>query len=168
MNRGRREPYQGAHSFKIGATDGLIDSAAPGVDIDELVARVRQRVSALRERPHGPVPLDAFSLRSSVFIDSLEANTNIADQKLQIRTQWPSNIGTAFPFAFEGVRRRCLSGLAFLFKDQRHVNAALVAAFREQISLNRQLVEQLRALREDLEMLGEALHVEETGAERER
>jgi hypothetical protein len=44
----------------------------------------------------------------------------------------------------------------------------LVAAFREQISLNRQLVEQLRALREDLEMLGEALHVEETGAERER
>ena len=129
----------------------MIDSAAPGVDLEELVARVRQRVAEMREAPTGHVALDARELRSSVFIDSLEAHTNIADQKLQIRTQWPSNIGTPFPFGFSRVRRTCLSLLAFLFKDQRHVNAALVAAFRDQISLNRQLIEQVRALRDELE-----------------
>lgn len=146
----------------------MIDSAASGVDVDELVARVRARVGALRDRPAGHVPLDALSLRSSVFIDSLEAHTNIADQKLQIRTQWPSNIGTSFPFGFARVRRLCLSGLAFLFKDQRHVNEALVAAFREQISLNRQLAEQLHALREDLDALAATLRAGETEAGRER
>jgi hypothetical protein len=127
----------------------VIDSAAPGIDVGELAARVRQRVSALRERPERDVPLDALALRSSVFIDMLEAHTNIADQKQQIRTQWPSNIGTPFPFGIARVRRLCLSALAFLFKDQRHVNAALVAAFRDQVSFNRQLIEQLRALRDE-------------------
>ena len=129
----------------------MIDSAAPGIDVEELAARVRQRVSEMRDRPDGHVPLDAPALRSSVFIDMLEAHTNIADQKQQIRTQWPSNIGTPFPFGIARIRRACLSALAFLFKDQRHVNAALVAAFRDQISFNRQLIDQLRTLREELD-----------------
>jgi hypothetical protein len=43
--------------------------------------------------------------------------------------------------------------LAFLFKDQRHVNQALVAALREQVSLNRQLIEQIQMLRDDVETL---------------
>jgi hypothetical protein len=129
----------------------VIDKAAPGIDIGDLVTRVRQRVSEIRSRPDGHVPLDAPALRSSVFIDLLEAHTNIADQKQQIRTQWPSNIGTPFPFGFAKVRHVCLRALAFLFKDQRHVNAALVAAFRDQISFNRQLIDQLRSLREELE-----------------
>jgi hypothetical protein len=128
----------------------LIDSAAPGIDVEELAARVRQRVSEMRDRPEGHAPLDALALRSGVFIDMLEAHTNIADQK-QIRTQWPSNIGSPFPFGLARVRRVCLSALAFLFKDQRHVNAALVAAFRDQISFNRQLIEQLRALRDEVD-----------------
>jgi len=129
----------------------LIESAAPGIDVTELVARVRQRVAELREGPPGLVPFDALELRSGVFVDSLEAHTNIADQKLQIRSQWPSNIASTFPFGFAWVRRTSLALLAFLFKDQRHVNAALVAAFRDQISLNRQLIEQIRALRNELD-----------------
>jgi hypothetical protein len=129
----------------------LIESAAPGIDVAELVARVRARVTELRESPQRHVPLDALELRSGVFVEALEAHTNIADQKTQIRTQWPSHIGTPFPFGFAAVRRTCLALLSFLFKDQRHVNAALVAAFRDQISLNRQLIEQIRALRERLD-----------------
>jgi len=138
----------------------MIESAAPGVNVEELVARVRERVAEIRERPHGPAALDALTLRSSVFIDSLEAYANIADQKAQIRTQWPSHVGTAFPFGFARVRRLCLDGLAFVFKDQRHVNTALVAAFREQISLNRQLIEQLNALRDELDVLRAAIEPE--------
>jgi hypothetical protein len=135
----------------------MIESAAPGVNVEELVARVRARVSEIRDRPAGHVPLDALTLRSSVFIDSLEGHTNIADQKLQVRTQWPSHIGSGFPFGFPRVRNLCLAALAFLFKDQRHVNVALVAAFREQISLNRQLIEQMHALRDEIDALRGAI-----------
>ena len=138
-------------------TDTVIESAAPGVNVEELVARVRARVSEIRDRPAGQVPLDALTLRSSVFIDSLEGHTNIADQKLQIRMQWPSHIGSGFPFGFQRVRALCLAALAFLFKDQRHVNAALVAAFREQISFNRQLIEQMHALRDEIDALRGAI-----------
>jgi hypothetical protein len=46
-----------------------------------------------------------------------------------------------------------LDGLSFIFKDQRHVNQAIVAAFRESISLNRQLIEQVEALRQEIEAL---------------
>jgi hypothetical protein len=54
-------------------------------------------------------------------------------------------------FGSQKLRRLVLRALAFLFKDQRHVNEALVAAFRESISLNRQLIEQIEILRRDHE-----------------
>ncbi|MFY9781198.1 MAG: hypothetical protein WAJ85_11915 [Candidatus Baltobacteraceae bacterium] len=115
--------------------------------------RLRKRVSEIRNRPHGHVPIDAFSLRSNVFVNAVEAFSNIADQKSQIRTQWPSNLGATFPFNVAAFRKASLKALAFLFKDQRHVNQALVKALREQVSLNRQLIEQVQMLRDDVEML---------------
>lgn len=131
----------------------MIESAGPEVDVDDLMARLRRRVSELRERPHGGLPVNALWLRTNLFTNSMEAYANIADQKLQIRTQWPSNVGDRFPFRIEFVRRVSLQLLGFLFKDQRHVNAALVAVCREQISLNRHLAEQIQLLRDELEAL---------------
>jgi hypothetical protein len=131
----------------------MIESANDAIDVDGLMARLRKRVSELRDRPQGHVAIDAFSVRANVFVNALEAFANIADQKSQIRTQWPSNIGTSFPFNSEAVRKLSLKLLAFLFKDQRHVNFALVTALREQVSLNRQLIEQIGRLRDDVEAL---------------
>jgi hypothetical protein len=129
----------------------MIESAGSGVDVDGLMARLRKRVFDIRDRPAGVLPINALSLRSNVFINSLEAYTNIADLKTQIRTRWPSNIGATFPFNVAAVRDASLKALAFLFKDQRHVNVALIAALREQTSLNRHLIEQMQLLRDELE-----------------
>ena len=74
----------------------MIESAGSGVDVDGLMARLRKRVFDIRDRPAGALPINALSLRSNVFINSLEAYTNIADLKTQIRTRWPSNIGATF------------------------------------------------------------------------
>jgi len=131
----------------------VIESTNDGIDVDDLMARLRKRVSEMRDRPQGHVPINAFSLRANVFVNAVEAFSNIADQKSQIRTQWPSNIGTVFPFKSAAMRKVSLKLLAFLFKDQRHVNNALVMALREQVSLNRQLIEQIQVLRDDVEAL---------------
>jgi hypothetical protein len=136
-----------------GTAKTMIESENSGIDVDALMARLRKRVSEIRDRPQGHVPINAFSLRSNVFVNALEAFSNIADQKSQIRTQWPSNIGTSFPFNVVSLRKFSLTLLAFLFKDQRHVNQALVMALREQVSLNRQLIEQIQVLRDDVEAL---------------
>jgi len=133
----------------------MIESENTDVDVDALMARLRERIADLRERPQARVPINALSLRSSVFINSLEAYTNIAEQKTQVRTQWPSNIGSSFPFNVPRVRDVGLQMLAFFFKDQRHVNQAPVPAFREQVNLNRHLVEQIQLLRDEIESLKE-------------
>ncbi len=129
----------------------MIESASSGVDVDALMTRLRERVFEIRERPAGHVPPSTLSLRSNVFINSLEAYTNIADLKTQVRTRWPSNIGATFPFNVARLRGVSLKLLAFLFKDQRHVNVALIAALREQTSLNRHLIEQMQMLRDEFE-----------------
>lgn len=131
----------------------MIESGNDDVDVAELMERLRKRVSDVRSRPEGHVPIDAFSLRSNVYVNAVEAQANIADQKSQIRTQWPSHIGATFPFNIGAVRRLSLALLSFLFKDQRHVNQALVRALREQVYLSRQLIEQIEALRTDFEPL---------------
>jgi O-antigen chain-terminating methyltransferase len=131
----------------------MLESTNSEIDVDALMERLRKRVGEVRDRPHEHVPIDAFSLRSNVFVNALEAFSNIADQKSQIRAQWPSNIGSVFPFSIAKVRGVSLRLLAFLFKDQRHVNSALILALREQVSLNRKLIEQIQALRNDVEAL---------------
>lgn len=131
----------------------VIESGNDDVDVDELMERLRTRVSEVRNRPEGHVPINAFSLRSNVYLNAVEAHANIADQKSQIRTQWPSHLGATFPFSIGAVRKISLAMLSFLFKDQRHVNQALVRALREQVHLSRQLIEQIEALRADVETL---------------
>lgn len=119
--------------------------------------RLRNRLSQLEKGHEELLPRKAVALRNSVFINSLEAFVNTADQKSQVRTQWPSQL--AGPLFCSGrMRKAFLQVLAFIFKDQRHVNEAIIAAFRESISLNRQLIEQLEALRRDHEALKTTLH----------
>lgn len=134
----------------------MIESANESVDVDVLMDRLRARVSELRERRPTSDPLGARALRGNVFINALEAYANIADRKAQIRSQWPSHIGDRFPFKVEKLRIVSLRLLAFLFKDQRHVNVAVISALREQISLNRHLVEQIALLRDELDALKRA------------
>lgn len=128
----------------------MLETRNPEIDVDALMLRLRSRVSELERGHDDSLSGKALALRNSVFINSLEAFINIADQKAQVRTQWPSHLAVP-TFGSQKLRRLVLRALAFLFKDQRHVNEALVAAFRESISLNRQLIEQIEILRRDHE-----------------
>ena len=134
----------------------MIETSNTDVDVDALMARLRERVSALRERAEPDVPPTALSLRTGVFINSLEALVNLADQRAQVRTHWPSHLHGPI-FGLPRVRSLALRSLAFIFKDQRNVNNALIGAFRESISLNRHLTEQIGLLRDELEVVKRAL-----------
>ncbi len=138
---------------RTGPREAMIDSANAAIDVDALMDRLRERVAEVRQKGPAGDPLGARALRGNLFINALEAYANIADRKSQIRSQWPSHIGDRFPFKIERIRVVSLKLLAFLFKDQRHVNVAIVSALREQISLNRHLVEQIANLREQVDAL---------------
>ena len=98
----------------------MIETANPEIDVDGLMLRLRSRVEELRHNGHQELlPVNAIKLRSNVFINSLEAFANIADQKSQVRTQWPSHLGGPL-FRVARVRKLFLDGLSFVFKDQRH------------------------------------------------
>jgi O-antigen chain-terminating methyltransferase len=141
----------------------MLETRNPEIDVDALMLRLRSRVSELERGHDESLPGKTLALRNSVFINSLEAFINIADQKAQLRTQWPSHLGGPI-FGSSKLRWLVLRALAFLFKDQRHVNEAFIAAFRESISLNRQLIEQVEILRRDHETLKKS--VSESAAER--
>ena len=130
----------------------MIESSNPDVNVDALVQRVRERVRELGSRTGATIPFNALNLRSGVFLNAVEALVNIADQRAQVRTQWPSRLA-ANVFRSAKLRTVGLRILAFLFKDQRHVNEALIAAFRESIDLDRHLIEQIHLLRDELEEL---------------
>jgi O-antigen chain-terminating methyltransferase len=115
--------------------------------------RLRDRVSELRDRSPGDVSINVLSLRNGVSINSLEAYVNIADQKAQIRTEWPSHAPRFFLFRIAKLRSLALRALALVFKDQRHVNQATISALRESVSLNRHLIEQIEILRAEIESI---------------
>jgi hypothetical protein len=134
----------------------MIETSNADVDVDALMARLRERVSALRARNEPDVSVTAITLRTAVFVNSLEALVNLADQRAQVRTHWPSHFHGPI-FGLPALQKIALRGLALIFKDQRNVNQALIGAFRESIGLNRHLIEQIGLLRDELEVVKRAL-----------
>lgn len=134
----------------------MLETRNPEIDVDALMMRLRNRIAEFQLESREIVPSQTIALRNNVFVNSLEAFVNIADQKAQVRTEWPSHIVAPLA-ANTKLRKVFLDLLAFLFKDQRHVNQSLIAAFRESISLNRHLIEQVEALRKDHESLKKAI-----------
>lgn len=132
----------------------MLESRNPHVDVEALAQRVRDEVARVR---HSRVTAVAgeriLTLRGSVNVDAIESWVAIADQKARVRTKWPNHLRIPAFAGSNQMQRLVLGVLAFLFKDQRHVNEAFIAAFRESIALNRQLIEQVRLLRDRVEEL---------------
>jgi hypothetical protein len=131
----------------------MLESENPYIDIADLLERVQAEVARVYHSRASDIAEErVLTLRGSVNLGAIESWVTIADQRSRIRTKWPSHLR----FALSSSRRLqgvALKVLAFLFKDQRHVNEALIAAFRESITLNRHLIEQLELLRERIEAL---------------
>lgn len=125
----------------------MLERNNPDLNVDELMKKVHGEV-AKRHLRHslddGAATLPADALAA---VASIEAALVVAEEKSQIRARWSGRLNR-FPFsASPGLQRLGLRILAFLFKDQRHVNGALIQALRESLSMNARLAEQVDQLR---------------------
>ena len=68
-----------------------------------------------------------------------------ADSKNARRMQWPNRL-RIFPFTVPIVQRVALRALGYLFRDQRHVNDALIQATRALLAANEALQARVAAL----------------------
>ncbi len=117
-----------------------------GVDVDDVMSRVQDAVA---KRSVGITSLTETSRRrSGNAFDAIEPLIEIAQAKSEVRTAWSGRLQNLL-FSVPGSRRLALRLLAFLFRDQRHVNLALTAALREMVAINRELSQRLVALEID-------------------
>jgi hypothetical protein len=121
----------------------MIDRNNSGIDVDDLMARIQDEV-ARRSIGFAPSVADSWNGEQRGF-GAIEALVNTAQAKSEVRTQWSGRLNF-FPFSNARVQRFFLQVLAFAFKDQRHVNLALVAAVRESIAINRELATRITVL----------------------
>jgi len=129
----------------------VIERNNPAIDVDDLMARIQQEV-AKRGVGFEPLVFDTEGADSRGF-DSIEALINTAQAKAEVRTQWSGRF-QVFPFnRFASLQRFFLKALAFLFKDQRHVNFAAIQAMREMVAVERQLTLRVAQLEAQVEML---------------
>jgi hypothetical protein len=130
----------------------MLESRNPEVNVEVLAQRVRDEVERVRHSRVTEVAGERIlTLRGSVNVDAIESWVAIADQKARVRTKWPNHLRVPQFTGSGHLQRLILRVLASLFKDQRQVNEAFIAAFRESIALNRQLIEQVRLLSDRVE-----------------
>ncbi|GAC1614712.1 MAG: hypothetical protein NVS9B12_15410 [Vulcanimicrobiaceae bacterium] len=125
----------------------MIENSNPAVNVDQLMAKVRSEVtrrhfSTGAEEIAQALPADAIAT-----VASIESSINAAAEKSQIRVAWSGRLNR-FPFTVSSrMQRLFLKVLAFIFKDQRHVNFAIVRALQDSLTMNVRLAEQVDQLR---------------------
>ena len=111
----------------------------PNIDVNELMARVHERVRREERAESAPVSERTYVYASELDAGSIEALLYTARKMAQVRTVWPRKL-MRFPFsASRALRRMLLKLFAFLFNDQRHVNFALTEAVREHLQVTKEL-----------------------------
>ena len=130
--------------------DQMIEHNNPSIDVDDLMARIQQEV-AKRGVGYEPVAAEEGSPASP--LASIEGLLHTAQAKAEVRTKWSGQL-RVFPFdRSPKLQKWALDALAFLFRDQRHVNTALIAALRETLAVNRGLLKRLAALENEVQRL---------------
>lgn len=113
----------------------MIEKNSPVLSVDELMVKVRERIDAsptaslLRGPLNGHALLDVPTLAAGI-----ENDLAAADAFSQVRTSLGSRVRFRGPFV--ALQSFLLRGLAFAFRDQRNVNAALSRAIRKSLQLS--------------------------------
>jgi len=129
----------------------VIERNNPAIDVDDLMSRIQQEV-AKRGVGFEPLVYDGEVYEGPGF-GSIEALINTAQAKAEVRTQWSARF-QVFPFnRFAWLQRLLLKALAYLFKDQRHVNFAAIQALREVVALDHDLTQRVRQLEREVRLL---------------
>lgn len=121
----------------------MIERNNPELDVDDLMVRVQ--VEASRRR--FGIDADLFGMPiTSMDTTAFDAQLGIAQQRAEARRSWSGRLDV-FPFNRLGwLQAIALRAYNFLFRDQRHVNFALIAAARELLQMNRELNERIGVL----------------------
>lgn len=134
----------------------MIERNNPLVDVDELMAKIHQQLSGenagqLASSSTGHIPSDATTLAAGI-----ENHLAAAETFSQVRTTLGSSsrlLSSSFLQSF------LLRALAFVFRDQRNVDSALIGALRKSLHLNVRLSEEVELLK------SRVAKIEATGAE---
>jgi hypothetical protein len=122
----------------------VIERNNPAIDVDDLMSRIQQEV-AKRGVGFEPTVYNGERMEDRGF-ESIEALINTAQAKAEVRTQWSARF-QVFPFnRLAWVQRLFLKALAYLFKDQRHVNFAILQALRGALKINLELSQRVAQL----------------------
>ena len=132
------------------------------IDVSLLMQKIENEVRR-RRSPEGvsdrdqTLPADVLATAASI-----DALIRTAEEKAQIRQAWSGRLNR-FPFTLsKGLQSFCLRVLAFLFKDQRHVNLAMIEILRESSAQSLRLGEQVDQLRVRLNRIEDRLGSIET------
>ena len=129
----------------------MIERNNPSIDVDDLMSRIQQEV-AKRGVGFEPMVYNGERLEERGF-EAIEALINTAQAKAEIRTQWSARF-QVFPFnRLAWFQRLFLKVLAYLFKDQRHVNFAVIQALRGLIRIDAELTQRVSQLESKVRLL---------------
>ncbi len=133
-------------------TTAMIEPNNPNIDVDDLMSRVRAEVLRRQFGGSGDEPRVVLDGKTALDVVALEGHIQSAARLADVRAKWSGRL-SFFPFTLRPVQRFCLKLLAFVFRDQRHVNFEIVAALREAVAINRHLYGRLLQVEEHLRRL---------------
>jgi hypothetical protein len=136
----------------------MIENNNPDIDVDDLMSRIQRE--AVRWQSGAATGEAELTFAEEMI--SIEKLLNDAAAKAEVRTRWSGRLDFVL-FRSGFVQRPFLRALAFIFRDQRHVNLSLIAALRAFVIANRELTERVTALEHETHRLG--LRLGETSAD---
>ncbi len=124
----------------------MIDDANPFIDVDSLMAKVNEQIDG-----HYAASLVSASTRGALSSDvvSLVAGIEEALQAAESASVVRTSLGKASRYfgRLGPLKGLALRILAFIQKDQRNVNVAMIEALRKSMRLNVRLAEEIDRLR---------------------
>lgn len=130
----------------------VLDGQDSFISVDELMGKIHDQIAGsstaalISNSRNGQIPADATTL-----IAGIENDINAAESFSQVRTSLGSSarfLKLAQPF-----QSLVLRALAFVLRDQRNANSALLAALRKSLQLNVRLIEEQDLLKTRMQAL---------------
>jgi 2-polyprenyl-3-methyl-5-hydroxy-6-metoxy-1,4-benzoquinol methylase len=126
----------------------MIGENNPEINVDELMAKIRDEVAKRKGRPQGVIKSShADTSNLTLHLSYIESFLKNAEDRAYTRTKWPDKLNR-FPFNLsKKLQKATLKLLNFLFKDQREINFNLLQALRESVVINGQLIAEISSLK---------------------
>lgn len=126
----------------------MISDNNPVVHVDEIMAKVHEAISGTRASSLA-LSGNVHTLSSDIVtaVARIQELLDTAESSAQVRTSLGSRLKRVPLFSHPGIQNTVLKAFAFLFRDQRNVNAAVIDALRQSLSLNVRLCEEIDQLK---------------------